>query len=209
MITLVVAALLLAWGVPSFQRFMERTTLTSATNEWVGVLNYARSEAITRGERVTVCRSLNPDACQGDSNCDCGVTESGGSPANYHTGYLIFTSPGNSQPLNFRPTSGIEPDTLLRTGTTQSDRVTIRGNGQGNNAFSFMPDGTLDPNDRGPPTARHVLCVTDNAADLSSNQNAENADEARAVMISETGRPRVAELTGTDCGGNEANALAE
>lgn len=210
MITLIVAAILLAWGVPSFLRFMERTTLTSETNTWVGVINHARNEAITRGERVTVCRSLNPDACQGDADCDCGVTEAPGSPPNYHSGYLVFTSTGNPQAINFRP--GPSPNfgnELIRTGRTQTDQVTIRGNGQADNAFSFMPDGSLDPNDvsAGGVTARHVICIAD-SADLGAAQNSESTP-ARAVVVSQTGRPRVAELGPTTCPGTAANALAE
>lgn len=207
LITLVVAAILLAWGVPSFNRFLERTTLTSETNTWVGVINHARNEAITRGERVTVCRSLNPDACQGDANCNCGVTEAPGSPPNYHSGYLIFTSTGNPQAINFRPGLGNE---LIRTGRTQTDRVTIRGNGQGNNAFSFMPNGTLDPLDVNGAglTARHVICTTGDSGDLSAAQNSE-ASPARVVVISQTGRPRVDQLGPTTCSGTAADALAE
>jgi len=211
MITLVVAAVLLAWAVPSFQRFVERTTLTSATNSWVGTINLARNEAVTRGQRVTVCRTQSPNACQGDSDCDCGVTEDGGSPPNYHSGYLIFTSEGNSQPLNFRPNTTAptnEPDVLIRTGRTQSDRVTIRGNGQGNNAFSFMPDGTLDPNDVNPDTARHVICIADDPDDLDAAQNSASST-GRAVVISQTGRPRVAELASTDCAGTAADSLSD
>lgn len=210
MITLVVAAILLAWGVPSFQRFMERTTLTSETNTWVGVVNHARNEAITRGERVTVCRSLNPDACQGDSNCDCGVTEAPGSAPNYHSGYLVFTSTGNPQAINFRPGLGNE---LIRTGRTQTDRITVRGNQEANNAFSFMPSGMLDPNDvdddASPPrTARHVICITSDSDDLDAAQNSES-NTARVVVISQTGRPRVAEVGPTTCLGTAANDLDE
>lgn len=204
MVTLVVAAILLAWGIPSFQRFMERTTLTSETNNWVAVLNFARSEAITRGERVTVCRSQNPDACQGDANCNCGVTEESGSPPNYHTGYLIFTSTGNGTPINFLSAT----NELLRTGSTQTDRVTIRGNGFSDNAFSFMPDGTLDPNDVDTATgrtARHVICATDAQADLDAGQNSADS-EARVVVISETGRPRVDQIGPSNCAGTVADA---
>lgn len=204
MITLVVAALLMVWAVPSFERFIDRTTLTSETNNWVGVLNYARNEAITRGQRVTVCRSQNPDACDGSADCSCGVTEAPGSPPNYNTGYLIFTSAGNAQPLNYIAAS----NQLLRTGRAESQKVTIRGNGQGDNAFSFMPNGTLDPNDvAAGVTARHVICIASSPADLSAAQNAEDA-AARVVVISETGRPRVAELASSDCSGDEADALA-
>lgn len=217
-IALAVAALLLAWGVPSFQRFMDNAALTSETNNWVGVVNHARSEAVTRGERVTICRTIAPEACDGSANCLCGVSQPGaenGRP-NYHRGYLVFTSTGNAQPINFLPGND---NVLIATGRTQSDKITIRGNGQGNNAFSFMPDGTLDPNDVDPDTARHVICVTGNTADLQSSQNSEQVgtERARVAVISPTGRPRVAGadqldaagVVPTDCQGTDGDSLAD
>lgn len=208
MITLIVAALLLVWGVPSFQRFINRTTLTSETNNWVAVLNYARNEAITRGQRVTVCRTVTPDACNGTANCSCGVSQSGAAAGipNYHSGYLIFTSTGNAQPINFLAAS----NQLLRTGRAESEKVTIRGNGEGNNAFSFMPNGTLDPNDVTGTglTARHVICLASSKADLSAAQNASNSP-ARVVIISQTGRPRVTSFGSSNCAGNVADGLSQ
>ncbi|MFZ0488593.1 MAG: GspH/FimT family pseudopilin [Arenicellales bacterium] len=208
MITLIVAALLLVWGVPSFQRFINRTTLTSETNNWVAVLNYARNEAITRGQRVTVCRTVTPDACNGTANCTCGVSQSGSASGipNYHSGYLIFTSAGNAQPINFIAAS----NQLLRTGRAESQKVTIRGNGEGDNAFSFMPNGTLDPNDVNGAglTARHVICLVSSAADLSAAQNASNS-VGRVVVISQTGRSRVDQIGSSNCAGNVADGLSE
>jgi len=210
-IALAVAAVLLAWGVPSFQRFMDNTTLVSETNNWVGLLNHARNEAITRGERVTICRRLNPGNCDGTADCSCGVTQSGGgSPPNYHTGYLVFTSTGNAQPLNFVAAS----NELLRTGATSSDKITIQGNGQANNAFSFASDGTLAPEDVSagapPVTARHIVCVSDVAGD---DTTAESTAEVpgRVVIISELGRPRVMEFeVGGDCyDANSSNTAAD
>lgn len=192
MITLVVALILVTWAVPNFQTFIDRSKLTSEANSWVGVINYARSEAITRSEKVTICRRIDPGTCDGSANCDCGVTQSGGSsPPNYHTGYLIFTSTDNTgSPLNFRPGMG---DELLRTGQAHSDKITIQGNGQANNAFSFMPDGTLaseDINSVTAVTARHILCV-ERVADDGSTAQSTSEVPGRVVIISATGRPRV------------------
>ena len=206
MITLVVAAILLVWAVPSFEKFIKKTTLTSETNNWIAVLNYARNAAITRGRRVTVCRSVNPNACNGASDCLCGTSQPAPANAvpNYHSGYLIFTSTSNSLPLNFVSSM----DELLRTGKSGSARVTIRGNAQANNAFSFMPDGTLDSNNvAGALTARHVVCLAGSSADLSASQNAK-ASAGRAVIISQTGRSRVAALGSTTCAGTAADGLA-
>ena len=191
MIALAVAALLFAWAVPSFQQFMNRATLSSETNSWVGVINFARSESITRGERVTVCRRVQPENCDGTADCDCGVAFSGGSsPPNYHTGYMIFTSTNNTGTLNFRP--GLDNE-LIRTGRAPSGKVAIQGNGQANNAFSFMPNGTLHPDDASSPTARHILCAMAQAGNDATAESSA-AVPGRVVIVSATGRPRVVEF---------------
>jgi len=121
----------------------------------------------------------------------------------------VFTSTGNAQSINFRPGNG---NTLIITGRAQSETVTIRGNNRGNNAFSFMPDGTLDPNDENSGlTVRHVICTTDSPADLTASANSENSI-TKYVAIEETGRPRAGVLLKadgsyklTDCSGDEAD----
>jgi type IV fimbrial biogenesis protein FimT len=52
-----IAAILLAVGIPSFRSAIASNRLTSTTNDLVGSLAQARSEAIRRGVRVTVCKS--------------------------------------------------------------------------------------------------------------------------------------------------------
>jgi len=65
MITLVVAGVLLAIAIPSFQSFMISNTLNSVSTDLFGSLNYARSEAVTRGDSVTVCPSSTGSTCGG------------------------------------------------------------------------------------------------------------------------------------------------
>jgi type IV fimbrial biogenesis protein FimT len=59
MITIFIGALLLAIAVPSFQSTIASNRLATQTNDLVGALNYARSEAITRNTRVRLCRAAN------------------------------------------------------------------------------------------------------------------------------------------------------
>ena len=174
---------------------MDRTTLTSETNNWVGVLNLARSEAITRGEKVTVCRSAgDPEDCDGSAQCNCGTVPT---PPNYHTGYLIFTStnnPSEEVAIHFQPT--VYGNELLRAGRTQSDKVTIQGNGFANNAFSFAPGGSLATEDFEAGSARHILCLMARAGDSSSTISNDHV-RGRVVIIAPTGQPSVSEFAGT------------
>ncbi|ULU24871.1 GspH/FimT family pseudopilin [Dyella terrae] len=54
-ITLVVAAILIAVAVPSFSNMINTNRLTTATNAMVGALNTARMEAIKRNGSVQFC----------------------------------------------------------------------------------------------------------------------------------------------------------
>ena len=54
MITLAIASILLSVGIPSFQSIFEINRLATQANELVGAVNLARSEAIKRGQDVTV-----------------------------------------------------------------------------------------------------------------------------------------------------------
>ena len=62
-VTMVVAAIVLTLGVPSFRELINNNRLTSGANEFVTALNLARSEAIKRSVRVTVCKSADGTTC--------------------------------------------------------------------------------------------------------------------------------------------------
>jgi len=87
MVTITVAGILLAIGVPAFQSFVQNDRDIGQANSLVGSLNYARSEAIKRGSPtgITVCPSALGLACDVGStawaggwivvdtnNADCG-----------------------------------------------------------------------------------------------------------------------------------------
>jgi type IV fimbrial biogenesis protein FimT len=82
MITVSILAILAAAAIPSFQGMLRTSHLVSLTNELAGALNLARSEAIKRGKRVTVCQSAAPQV----TNPDCSISP----PSTWETGWLIF-----------------------------------------------------------------------------------------------------------------------
>lgn len=63
MVTVVVAAILLSLAVPSFHGTLIRNRLATATNEFMGAINYARSEAIKRRGSITLCKSSTGIGC--------------------------------------------------------------------------------------------------------------------------------------------------
>ena len=63
MVGLAVMALLMMVAVPSFQSTIASSRVTTVTNDLVGALAVARTEAIRRGVRVTVCASDDGELC--------------------------------------------------------------------------------------------------------------------------------------------------
>jgi len=59
MFTIAVAAVILGIAVPSFRSAMGSNRIMTQSNELVGAINYARSEAITGNANVTFCRTAS------------------------------------------------------------------------------------------------------------------------------------------------------
>jgi len=86
MVTLLIAAVLVAVGLPSFGKFMERTRITSTTNDYIFSLHKARSEAVKRVTGTGLCPSTN--SMEVDAACD------GGKP--YSSGWIVYADTNNS-----------------------------------------------------------------------------------------------------------------
>lgn len=68
MIALAIAAILLAIAVPSYSGSRLNSQLRASTNELIGSINLARSEAIKAGATVTLCASSDGATCGGAWN---------------------------------------------------------------------------------------------------------------------------------------------
>lgn len=63
MITLLVASIVMTVAIPSFQDFIMKNRLTTQINQFITSINLARSEAIKRGETITLCSSNDQSTC--------------------------------------------------------------------------------------------------------------------------------------------------
>lgn len=64
-VTLAVAAIILSYGVPGFLDVVRNGRAAANANAFVTALSIARSEAVKRGARVTVCASDDGATCDG------------------------------------------------------------------------------------------------------------------------------------------------
>lgn len=65
MVVLAIIVIVATVAAPSYQSMITGNRLTSATNNLVGALQFARSEAATSNQSVSVCSSNNQTACSG------------------------------------------------------------------------------------------------------------------------------------------------
>ena len=123
-ITLAIAALLLTQAVPSFNTMIQGSKLSTDTNDLVADINNGRSEAISRGVPVIICRSDDPRLAT--AVCD-------GAGA-WTTGWLLFAD--DNRDGAFTAAS----DTLIRIGQPASSTITIISNGF--SQLQYNADGT-------------------------------------------------------------------
>ena len=77
MFTVAITGLVTALAVPNFRDFIQNNRAAEEANALVGALQVARSEAVTRGIRVSVCSSRNGATCSGLDD--------------WTTGWIVFT----------------------------------------------------------------------------------------------------------------------
>lgn len=120
MVTMVVALILLAVGVPAYDRITANNRVTAATNSLVAHFNFARSEAVKRASPVTICASNDSSTCSGNDN--------------WEAGWIVFTDQGADGSID-------GSDQLLRVTGAQPPGVTIAA---GSAAIRFLYDGSAE-----------------------------------------------------------------
>lgn len=145
LVTLSIAAILLTVAVPNFIVFVQNNRLATQANDLVTMLNYARSEAVKRNQRITVCSRSTDTSCAETTNWD----------TNWDSGLLVFVDTngdgvvdGGEDVLQVR--QGLEGSNTLQTGL---NRVTYQSTG-----FSSGFMGTFRLCDtRGTASARAIV----------------------------------------------------
>ena len=89
LVTLGVATILVSVAVPSFTTLSLNSKRVSSTNELVSALHFARSSAVLRNERFTVCPTSNGTACEA---------------VGWDQGWLAFPDLNGDQAVNFGET---------------------------------------------------------------------------------------------------------
>ncbi|MEM7278009.1 MAG: GspH/FimT family pseudopilin [Pseudomonadota bacterium] len=84
LITVVVAGIIIAYGIPNLRQFQLNNRMVAATNDLLAVFSMARTEAIKRKTNVSVCASDNWN----DATPVCGAVN--GDVIAWHEGWVAF-----------------------------------------------------------------------------------------------------------------------
>jgi type IV fimbrial biogenesis protein FimT len=120
--TIAVLGIVLTIAAFSFKDVIWRNQVNVAANEFVTILSFARSEAVTRGQVVWVCRSSDGNTCN---------TPAGG----WEAGYIVFADANGNDTC--------ENDELLRVAAGPGGGVTMGGNGGVANSIRYAATGFL------------------------------------------------------------------
>ena len=150
LVVLAVGAILLAIAIPSYAFLVNSSRLAAVTNDLVTALHLARSEAIKRRMRVTVCKTSN--AMADTPVCD--------TTASWQQGWLVFVDGGTKGVID----SG---DALLRVQDSLSAAVTITTSNF-SSFVSYLPSGkSQGPNELANGALR--VCVASARRDIIIN----------------------------------------
>lgn len=181
LVAMSIAVILLTIGVPSFVDMITSNTATSYANDLLADLNYARSEAITRGDQVVVCKGT---ATAANSVCTGGEWENG---------WKVFVDCNNDQVITAAGVAsecpGNAAEEVLRVHAPLSSGWTMRGNNNVINRITFQATGLTSNN------GTLVVCKDDVV----------NNERLKAVVLHITGRARIATDTDNNGTPDEAN----
>ncbi len=72
LVTVVVMSILLTVGIPSFSRMIINNSVNADRDFLFNSLVYARSEAIKRGRKISICKSVNLTTCDNSADWEDG-----------------------------------------------------------------------------------------------------------------------------------------
>jgi type IV fimbrial biogenesis protein FimT len=139
LLAVTVLSVLLLVALPSFRTTILNNRLYSQTNEFYLSLMRARSEALSRVRRVTVCASSDGSSCTG----------------NWEQGWIIFAEDHNSQNAALDPNDG---DILLEVQQELAAGNTLRGDENVASYVSYLGTGFTRMVSGASQTGTLVLC---------------------------------------------------
>ena len=158
MIAIVILALVMAIGVPSFVDFTRNRAVEDAATRWLADINAARAASISRSSLVTMCPfNTGTNTCSATGSCNC---TTGTANFVWDTGWIAFVNADDD--WQFSQAAG---DVLLLAADGFEDNITLRSSQRAGRRFSFAPTGMLDGTDW--PGFAGIACYNNSSADYA------------------------------------------
>lgn len=167
LVVIAIAAILGSLAVPSFQGLIASSSLTSATNDLTATLARAKSDAVRRGKRITVCMSADGAACTATGD--------------WTQGWIMFND--DVHPVGNAAVENTSDITAIVAALTNN--IVVKANQP---YFSFSADGQAKLMDGGSGAGRIRVCSTSSALT--------NGTRAREIVINWVGRVNLEKPTG-------------
>lgn len=161
LVTISIAAILMAIAVPSFTAFQRNSELTSIANSFIASINAARGEAMKRGRYAMVVPTDGVD---------------------WNNGWIVFVDVDRSQSYS----SG--SDIIISTTPPPPNYITINGTGS---AFGASPYIMYDASGYSKLTGTAGFGASTLEIQRTDVSGAEQLKQTRRVKIASTGRVRV------------------
>ena len=132
MVVVVIAGILLGLGVPAMGNFIRNARMTSAANDMLAALHYARSEAIKRRVAVTVCATTEPLLALPSLPACSNSTDISG------MGWVVFVDPDRDGQIDITSFDDTDGDGTRFPGEVDTD-------GDGVPDIDLNGNGAVDP----------------------------------------------------------------
>lgn len=121
MVVITIMGIILALAAPNYKIFVMNNLQATAMNEFIGFLNFARSEATKRGSIVRICRSSNGSSCSGTG-------------VQWEDGWMVYQDIDDDDVRD-----AAEP--ILKVRAALDDSLEMRGNGNAVSRVRFNSRG--------------------------------------------------------------------
>ena len=135
MVVVAIVAVMVAWGLPSFQAVVQQTRLSAATHDFMTSIALARSEAIKRNARIVMCVAVSDTVCA--------------TPGHWNQGWLLFEDVNNDGLLDpaerlIHYQAALHNQLLIKGNSQVSRYISYRGNGRSYLLSGAFQAGTLN-----------------------------------------------------------------
>lgn len=132
-VTLVIVGILTAIAIPAMQSFVESNRLSTATNDFLGDINVARTEAMKRQGGFSVGTIGRVFMCASSDGVSCAAA-----PTTWNAGWIVFWDQDSSGTF-----AEANNDVMLKTHGALSPRITIATTPASTSSLAYNQLGML------------------------------------------------------------------